>query len=290
MGLAALPATGGTVLPPVAESAALGLANNKAEADSNSRRLRAMGETPAQGGHRLIELFCMKRSCFAVATQAWRLELRLATVAAMVEKKRCFWASGLEDPDYIRYHDEEWGRPSHDDRHLFELLILEGAQAGLSWSTILHKRANYRKAFAAFDPKKVARFDDKRRAVLMKDAGIVRNRLKIESAVTNAQAFLQVQKEFGSFDRYLWNYVEGKPLVTARERAERLPASTDLSDRISKDLKKRGFRFVGTTIIYAFLQAVGVVNDHSSECFLAPKAKKVTPAPAKRQKRASAAA
>lgn len=190
----------------------------------------------------------------------------------MAEKKRCHWASGLHDPDYIRYHDEEWGRPVHDDRHLFEMLTLEGAQAGLSWATILHKRANYRNAFASFDPKKVARFDAKKRAALIQDPGIVRNRLKIDSTVTNAQAFLQVQKEFGSFDRYLWNFVEGKPVVTIRARGEHLPASTQLSDQISKDLKKRGFRFVGTTIIYAFLQAVGVVNDHSPECFLAPKA------------------
>jgi DNA-3-methyladenine glycosylase I len=192
----------------------------------------------------------------------------------MAEKKRCFWASGIDDPEYIRYHDEEWGRPSHDDRHLFEMLILEGAQAGLSWSTILHKRENYRKAFAAFDPKKVARFDAKRRAALMKDPGIVRNRLKIESTVTNAQAFLALQKEFGSFDSYLWAFVGGKPLIVSRGPDERLPASTPLSDQISKDLKKRGFRFVGTTILYAFLQAVGVVNDHGRECFLAPKAKK----------------
>jgi DNA-3-methyladenine glycosylase I len=203
----------------------------------------------------------------------------------MAEKKRCIWASGLDDPEYIRYHDEEWGRPSHDDRHLFEMLILEGAQAGLSWSTILHKRANYRKAFSSFDPKKVARFDAKRRAVLMNDAGIVRNRLKIDSTVTNAQAFLQVQKEFGSFDRYLWGFVDGKPVVDIRPRGERLPASTGLSDQISKDLKKRGFRFVGTTIIYAFLQAVGVVNDHSRECFLAPKARKAPSAVTTRGKR-----
>jgi DNA-3-methyladenine glycosylase I len=203
----------------------------------------------------------------------------------MAEKKRCTWASGLGDPEYIRYHDEEWGRPSHDDRHLFEMLILEGAQAGLSWSTILHKRANYRKAFSSFDPKKVSRFDAKRRAVLMNDAGIVRNRLKIDSTVTNAQAFLEVQKEFGSFDRYLWGFVDGKPVVDIRPRGERLPASTDLSDQISKDLKKRGFRFVGTTIIYAFLQAVGVVNDHSRECFLAPKARKVPSAVTTRKKR-----
>jgi DNA-3-methyladenine glycosylase I len=194
----------------------------------------------------------------------------------MAEKKRCAWASGLDDPDYIRYHDEEWGRPVHDERHLFEMLTLEGAQAGLSWSTILHKRENYRKAFGSFDPKKVARFDAKRRAALMQDAGIVRNRLKIDSTVTNAQAFLDVQKEVGSFDKYLWNFVEGHPVVNSRPAGERLPASTELSDRISKDLKKRGFRFVGTTIIYAFLQAVGVVNDHSRSCFLAPKTGKAS--------------
>lgn len=192
----------------------------------------------------------------------------------MTDRKRCSWASGLDDPEYIQYHDEEWGRPVHDDRHLFEMLTLEGAQAGLSWSTILHKRANYRKSFAFFDPKKVARFDAKRRATLMQDAGIVRNRLKIDSTVTNALAFLQVQKEFGSFDQYLWNFVDGQPVVNIRPAGERLPASTELSDRLSKDLKKRGFRFVGSTIIYAFLQAVGVVNDHSQACFLAPKAGK----------------
>jgi DNA-3-methyladenine glycosylase I len=189
----------------------------------------------------------------------------------MTDRKRCSWAARLEDADYIRYHDEEWGRPVHDDRHLFEMLILEGAQAGLSWSTILHKRANYRKLFAAFDPAKVARFDARRRAALMKNVGIVRNRLKIESTVTNAQAYLKVQQEFGSFDRYLWGFVDGKPVIRKRMDGERLPASTELSDRISKDLKKRGFRFVGTTIVYAFLQAVGVVNDHGDGCFLAPK-------------------
>ncbi len=192
----------------------------------------------------------------------------------MADKKRCSWASGLQDPEYIRYHDEEWGRPVHDDHHLFEMLILEGAQAGLSWATILNKRGNYRKQFASFDPIKVARFDARRRAALMKDPGIVRNRLKIDSAVTNAQAYLRVQKEFGSFDRYLWNFVDGRPVVNNRTRGERLPPSTELSDRISKDLKKRGFRFVGSTIVYAFLQAVGVVNDHNGECFLAPRATK----------------
>jgi len=218
--------------------------------------------------------------------EPWRPAPSLATVTPMAEKKRCMWASGLDDPEYVRYHDEEWGRPSHDDRHLFEMITLEGAQAGLSWSTILHKRANYRKAFASFDPKKVARFDAKRQAALMNDAGIVRNRLKIDSTVTNAQAFLQVQKEFGSFDHYLWAFVDGKPVVDIRPRGERLPASTDLSDQISKDLKKRGFRFVGTTIIYAFLQAVGVVNDHGRDCFLAPKARKASTTVVPRKKRA----
>ena len=185
------------------------------------------------------------------------------------EKKRCRWASN-GDAQYTRYHDEEWGRPSHDDRHLFEMLILEGAQAGLSWSTILRKREGYRHAFVGFDPRKVARIDSRRRAALMKDEGIVRNRLKIESTVSNAAAFLKVQQEFGRFDRYLWAFVDGRPIVNRPDGS--LPASTDLSDRISKDLKKRGFRFVGTTILYAFLQAVGVVNDHSRECFLCPPA------------------
>jgi DNA-3-methyladenine glycosylase I len=184
-----------------------------------------------------------------------------------LEKKRCMWA-GTTDPDYIRYHDKEWGRPVHDDRLLFEMLILEGAQAGLSWSTILHKRANYQRAFANFEPQKVARFDAKRQAALMLDAGIVRNRLKIDSTVTNAQAFLEVQKEFGSFDRYLWALVDGMPLIYGPTRLTGIPARTELSDRISKDLKKRGFRFVGTTILYAYLQAVGVVNDHMRDCFL----------------------
>lgn len=185
------------------------------------------------------------------------------------DKRRCHWA-GLTDPDYLRYHDEEWGRPVHEDRRLFEMLILEGAQAGLSWSTILHKRAGYRRAFAHFDPRKVARFDGRRRAALRRDPGIVRNRLKIESAVGNARAFLAVQREFGSFDRYLWSFVGGRPIVNRRARGK-LPARTALSDRISAELIRRGFRFVGTTIIYAYLQAVGVVNDHARDCFLARK-------------------
>lgn len=165
-----------------------------------------------------------------------------------------------------RYHDEEWGRAVHDDRLLFEMLILEGAQAGLSWSTILRKRAGYRRAFARFDPRKVARFDARRRAALMRDAGIVRNRLKIDSTVTNARAFIAVQREFGSFDRYLWAFVAGKSIV-ARRRGARLPARTTLSDRVSRDLARRGFRFVGSTIIYSYLQAVGVVDDHARDCF-----------------------
>jgi DNA-3-methyladenine glycosylase I len=183
------------------------------------------------------------------------------------DKKRCSWVD-LSDPASVRYHDEEWGRPEHHDRHLFEMLILEGAQAGLSWSTILHKRAGYCRAFANFDPRKVARFDARRRAALRHDAGIVRNRLKIEATVSNAAAFLAVQGEFGSFDHYLWAFVSGRP-VLRRSRGP-LPARTALSDTISKNLKKRGFRFVGSTIVYAYLQAVGVVNDHAPECFLAP--------------------
>jgi len=182
-------------------------------------------------------------------------------------KKRCRWVTG-GDADYIRYHDREWGRPAHDDRLLFEMLILEGAQAGLSWLTILRKRANYQKAFAGFDPKKVARFDAARKAALLLNPGIVRNRLKIDSTVSNARAFLAVQREFGSFDHYLWSFVERRPLVNRLPSSRGLPARTELSDRISKDLKRRGFRFVGSTIIYAYLQAVGVVNDHMRGCFL----------------------
>jgi len=182
------------------------------------------------------------------------------------EKPRCRWARGA-DADMRRYHDTEWGRPAHDDRRLFEMLILEGAQAGLSWATILRKRAGYRRAFAGFDAVKVARFDARRRAALMRDAGIVRNRLKIAATVGNARAFLAVQREFGSFDRYLWAFVGRRPIVTHR-RSRQPPARTALSDRISKDLTRRGFRFVGTTIVYAYLQAVGVVDDHAYDCFL----------------------
>ncbi len=184
-----------------------------------------------------------------------------------IERSRCGWVP-QGDAEYARYHDEEWGRPVHDDRHLFEMLTLEGAQAGLSWSTILRKRAAYRKAFAQFDPGKVARFDARRRAALLQDPGIVRNRLKIDSAVSNARAFLAVQKEFGSFSRYLWDWVGGHPVLNGWRSRSQVPASSELSDRISRDLKQRGFRFVGSTIIYAYLQAVGLINDHTAGCYL----------------------
>lgn len=181
------------------------------------------------------------------------------------EPLRCPWAG--TDPLYVRYHDEEWGVPSHDDRHLFELLILEGAQAGLSWLTVLRKREGYRRAFLDFDPERVARISAARQAKLMEDEGIVRNRAKIASTVDNAKAFLAVQRERGSFDAYLWSFVEGgRPIRNAFEAMRQVPAKTALAEAISKDLKKRGFRFVGPTIIYAYLQAVGVVNDHLTSC------------------------
>ena len=177
--------------------------------------------------------------------------------------KRCSWPASELD---IAYHDKEWGVPVHDDRVLFEFLILEGAQAGLSWSTILKKRENYRRAFAGFDPKKVARFGAPQKKLLMKDEGIVRNQLKIESTITNARAFIAVQKEFGSFDRYVWGFVGGTPRQNARKGRD-IPASTAQSDALSKDLKRRGFRFVGSTICYAFMQATGMVNDHLTSCY-----------------------
>jgi DNA-3-methyladenine glycosylase I len=167
----------------------------------------------------------------------------------------------------LRYHDEEWGRPVHDDRVLFEFLVLEGAQAGLSWSTILHKREGYRRAFAGFDPRKVARFDKARVRKLLGNDGIVRNRLKIESTISNAQALLRVQEAFGSFDRYVWGFVGGKPMRNARRSMRDIPATTPESDALSKDLKKRGFRFVGSTICYSFMQACGLVDDHVTGCF-----------------------
>jgi DNA-3-methyladenine glycosylase I len=180
-------------------------------------------------------------------------------------QKRCAWADG--NALQTAYHDTEWGVPVHDDRRFFEFLILEGAQAGLSWDTILKKRENYRRAFARFDPRAVARFGKIEVAALMKNPGIVRNRLKIESAVTNAAAFLAVQAEFGGFDRYVWQFVGGAPKQNRRRTMKQVPAFTAESDAMSKDLKKRGFRFVGPTVCYAFMQAVGMVNDHTAECF-----------------------
>ena len=180
----------------------------------------------------------------------------------MGNPRRCFWA---RTPLSIAYHDEEWGVPVHDDTRLFEFLILEGAQAGLSWETILRKRDNYRAAFDGFNPAKVARYDERKIAALLNDAGIIRNRLKINAAVTNARAFREVQREFGSFDAYVWRLVAGKPL--RRKRGQALAPRTPLSDELSKDLLQRGFKFVGSTICYSFMQAVGIVNDHDPSCF-----------------------
>ncbi len=179
---------------------------------------------------------------------------------------RCKWANPQNEL-YVSYHDGEWGIPVHDDTKLFEMLILEGAQAGLSWETVLKKRENYRKAFKGFDPAKVASFTDADRDALLQNEGIIRNRLKIKAAVSNARAFLEIQKEFGSFDRFIWRYVDGKPLKPGFTSIGELPAKTEISDRISKDLKKRGMSFVGSTIIYAFMQAVGMTDDHTTDCF-----------------------
>jgi len=184
---------------------------------------------------------------------------------ASPKKKRCGWSG--TDPLYVAYHDEEWGVPLHDDRLLFEFLVLEGAQAGLSWSTVLRKRDAYRHAFDRFDPRKVARYDKRKTAALLGDAGIVRNRAKIESAIKNAKAFLDVQAEFGSFDAYQWRFVDGRPIQNRRRAVGEIPARTAESDAMSKDLKSRGFTFVGSTIIYAHMQAVGMVNDHVVDCF-----------------------
>ncbi len=180
-------------------------------------------------------------------------------------KKRCSWSGS--DPLMIAYHDNEWGRPVHDDKIHFEFLILEGAQAGLSWSTVLKKREGYRKAFAGFDPKKVARFTPEKIEKLMLNPGIIRNRLKIESAVKNAKEFLKIQKEFGSFDHYCWQFVGGLPIKNSRKSIKDIPATSKESDLWSSDLKKRGFKFAGSTIIYAHMQAVGMVNDHTMDCF-----------------------
>ena len=184
---------------------------------------------------------------------------------ARTEKQRCWWPG--EDPLYIEYHDREWGVPVHDDRRLFEFLVLEGAQAGLSWITILRKRDAYRAAFDDFDPEKVARYDARRVQKLLKNEGIVRNRMKVESAVKNARAFLAVQEELGSFDEYQWAFVEGRPIVNRFEHRRQIPPRTALSDAFSRDLKQRGFSFVGSTIVYAHMQAVGMVNDHVLSCF-----------------------
>jgi DNA-3-methyladenine glycosylase I len=182
----------------------------------------------------------------------------------MSEPFRCFGHTLL----YAEYHDHEWGRPVHDDNKLFEMLILEGAQAGLSWETVLNKRENYRAAFDGFDPRKIAMYDDAKIAELLQNAGIIRNRLKVNAAVTNAKLFLELQKKHGSFDSFIWAYVNNKPVVGHWERFEDMPLTTPISDKIAKDLKKMGFKFVGTTIIYSFMQAVGMVNDHPKPCFV----------------------
>ena len=179
--------------------------------------------------------------------------------------KRCAWAG--DDPLYQKYHDEEWGVPSYDDQHLFEMLILEGAQAGLSWITILKKRENYRKAFDNFEAKKIARYSDKKIEKLLLNSGIVRNRLKVNSTVTNAKLFLDIQKQQGSFSDYIWGFVGGEPIINHWKKMENIPVTTAESDAMSKDLKKRGFKFVGSTICYAYMQAVGMVDDHVVGCF-----------------------
>lgn len=178
---------------------------------------------------------------------------------------RCPWPS--DDKLMIKYHDKEWGIPVHNDRKLFEFLILEGFQAGLSWRTILHKRENFRKAFDNFDFNKIAKYDRRKINALLKDEGIIRNKLKVEAAITNARAFLRVRKEYGSFDKYIWSFVNGKPIQNKFKSLKQLPAKTKLSDKISEDLKKRGFKFVGSTIVYAHMQATGMVNDHVVNCY-----------------------
>ncbi|MCL2285740.1 MAG: DNA-3-methyladenine glycosylase I [Firmicutes bacterium] len=183
----------------------------------------------------------------------------------MTDKIRCGWVGGI--PIYEDYHDNEWGRPVHDDRQLFEMLILEGAQAGLTWLTILKRREFYRQAFDNFDPQKVASYDDVKIQELLANEGIIRNRLKVNSAVTNAQAFLAIAEKHGSFDKFIWGYVDNTPVIGHRATMDDVPATTPLSDKISKDLKKLGFKFVGSTIIYAYMQATGIVNDHTVDCF-----------------------
>lgn len=180
-------------------------------------------------------------------------------------KKRCDWSTN--DPLYIAYHDNEWGVPLHDEQQLFEFLTLETFQAGLSWITVLRKRENFRSAFDNFDYQKIAQYDDTKVEELVQDVGIIRNRLKIRAAINNAQAFMQIQNEFGSFDAYIWRFVGGKPIQNHRKNMSELPATTEISDKLSKDLKKRGFKFVGSTVVYAHMQATGMVNDHTIDCF-----------------------
>jgi DNA-3-methyladenine glycosylase I len=184
-------------------------------------------------------------------------------------QKRCFWVS--EDQLYIDYHDNEWGKPVYDDETLFEFLLLESFQAGLSWITILKKRENFRKAFDQFDCKKIAKYDSIKFEELINNVGIIRNKLKVKTAITNAQLFIEVQKEHGSFSNYIWSFVNGKPIVNSFKTRDEVPATTAVSDTISKELKKRGFKFVGSTIIYAFMQATGMVNDHTTDCICYPR-------------------
>ncbi len=183
-----------------------------------------------------------------------------------MDKQRCSWVNS-GNPLYLEYHDEEWGTPLYDDRQLFEMLILEGAQAGLSWATILNKRENYRKAFDRFDPEKIARYDKQKFNKLLNDPGIVRNRLKINATIDNARACLEIQQQYGSFSNYIWQFVDGKPIINQWKRTEQVPAHTMESDIMAKTLKKAGFKFVGSTTCYAFMQAVGMVNDHTMDCF-----------------------
>jgi len=217
----------------------------------------------------------------AARQRARKSNIRPQATGARVEDRppsesivRCRWA---QDELSVQYHDAEWGVPVHDDRLLFEFLILEGAQAGLSWITILRKRENYRKAFDNFDPAKIARYDARKVAQLLADPGIVRNRLKIAAAIQNAKAFLAVQKEFGTFDTFLWQFVGGRPIQNRRKSFDQVPARTRESDAMSKELSRRGFKFVGSTICYAFMQAVGMVNDHTANCFRYQKLAKITP-------------
>ena len=185
-------------------------------------------------------------------------------------KQRCQWLN-LKNDLYIQYHDREWGRPIHNDLEHFEYITLEGAQAGLSWETVLNKRERYKQVFKGFDPQKVAKFGPKQVEKLMLDSGIIRNRLKIESTISNAKAFIKIQQEFGSFDNYIWSFVNGRPIINCFKNSADYPTKTELSDKISKELKKRGFRFVGSTIMYAYMQAAGICQDHSEQCFLGGK-------------------